>query len=75
MYGRYESGRGLNYYAADPNLAAVLSSYLDDGTMQCAAERLQVLGERCGTDIVRRADVYDRVGHQLVRYDRFGRTF
>jgi len=73
MYRRYESGRGLNYYEADPNLAAVLGSYLDDGTLQWATERLRVLGERCGTDVVKRADAYDRTGHELQRYDRFGR--
>jgi acyl-CoA dehydrogenase len=72
LYRRYEAGRGLNYYEADPNLAAVLGMYLDDRTRAWATERLRVLGERCGTDIVRRADVYDRAGHELRRYDRFG---
>jgi acyl-CoA dehydrogenase len=72
-YRYCESGRALNYYEADPNLAAVLGGYLDEATMGWASERLRVLGERCGTEIVRRADVYDRVGHELVRYDRFGR--
>jgi acyl-CoA dehydrogenase len=72
-YRRYEEGRGLNYYEADSNLRAVLAAHLDEATLRWAEERLHVLGERCGTEIVRRADTYDRVGHQLVRYDRFGR--
>lgn len=72
-YRHYEEGRGLNYYEADPNLRAVLGRYIDRATMQWADDRLRVLGERCGTAIVQRADAYDRVGHELVRYDQFGR--
>jgi len=72
-YRRYEAGRGLDYYDADPNLRSVLEVHLDRATLGWAEERLRTLGERCGTEIVGRADVYDRVGHELVRYDRFGR--
>ncbi len=72
-YRHYEQGRGLNYYEADPNLRAVLGQHIDRATMQWADARLRVLGERCGTAIVQRADAYDRVGHELVRYDQFGR--
>lgn len=72
-YARYESGRDLNYYTADPNLRFVLEGYLSAETLAWAEPRLHTLGERCGTVIVHRADTVDRVGHELVRYDRFGR--
>jgi acyl-CoA dehydrogenase len=72
-YARYEAGRGLNYYDADDNLRAVLGLHLDEATAGWAGEPLRALGERCGTVIVERADTYDRVGHELERYDRLGR--
>ncbi|MDP9435621.1 MAG: acyl-CoA dehydrogenase family protein [Actinomycetota bacterium] len=72
-YRHHESGRGLNYYLADPELAAVLDTHLDPATRGWAEEVLVDLGERAGTSLVARADAYDAAGHQLVRYDRFGR--
>jgi alkylation response protein AidB-like acyl-CoA dehydrogenase len=72
-YRRYESGRGLNYVECDHNLAAVLDLHLDEATRAWAGERLLALGERAGTELVRRADVYDAAGHELERYDRLGR--
>ncbi|GAC1328585.1 MAG: acyl-CoA dehydrogenase family protein [Mycobacteriales bacterium] len=72
-YRHYESGRGLNYYTADPDLAATLDSYLDPATRAWAEQVLVELGERAGGELARRADVYDAAGHELVRYDRFGR--
>lgn len=72
-YRAYESGRGLNYYTADPDLADTLDTYLDPATRAWAQEVLVELGERAGTELVRRADVYDAAGHELERYDRLGR--
>lgn len=72
-YGRYESGRDVNYYEADPNLAFVLEGHLGARTMEWAREKLDRLGERAGYEMVRRADVTDEANHHLVRYDRFGR--
>lgn len=72
-YRRYDAGRDVNYYEADPDLRLVLDLYLDDAALPWADERLRALGGRCGTDFVRRADAYDRARHELVRYDRFGR--
>jgi len=63
----------LDYYALDGNLGAVLELHAGAEVMGWADERLGALGERCGGDVVRRAEVYDRVGHDLERYDRFGR--
>jgi len=71
-YRRYESGRGCNYYTADPDLARTLDTYLDTETRRWAEELLVELGERAGGELARRADVYDAAGHELVRYDRFG---
>ena len=72
-YRRYESGRGLNYVECDHNPAAVLDLHLDEATRAWAGERLLALGERAGTELVRRAEVYDAAGHELERYDRLGR--
>ncbi len=73
FYGRYESGRGVDYYEADPNLRPVLEGHLDGETLGWAEERLGALGERAGHEISHRADATDEANHQLVRYDRFGR--
>ena len=72
-YRHYQSGRGVNYYTADPDLQASLNTYLDPTTRGWAEDVLTDLGERAGTELARRADVYDAAGHELVRYDRFGR--
>lgn len=72
-YRAYESGRDLNYYTADRELQATLDTYLDPATRAWAEEVLVDLGERAGHELARRADVYDAAGHELVRYDRFGR--
>ncbi|MQA14285.1 MAG: acyl-CoA dehydrogenase [Pseudonocardiaceae bacterium] len=72
-YRRYESGREVNYYTADPELQATLDTYLDPTTRSWAEAVLTELGERAGTELARRADAYDATGHELVRYDRFGR--
>ncbi|MDP9429885.1 MAG: hypothetical protein M3Q47_13875 [Actinomycetota bacterium] len=72
-YGHFQSGRGLNYYSADPELRATLDTYLDAGTRAWAEDVLTELGEPAGTELARRADVYDVAGHELARYDRFGR--
>ena len=53
-YRRYDEGRDLNYYEADPDLRSVLALYLDPSTLAWADERLHALGSRCGTDLVRR---------------------
>lgn len=73
FYGRYESGRDLDYYEADPNLRLVLEGRLEVETMRWAQERLGVLGERSGRVLVHQADETDEANHELVRYDRFGR--
>jgi acyl-CoA dehydrogenase len=72
-YRVHESGRGLNYYTCDRELQATLDTYLDPVTRGWADEVLTALGERAGHELARRADVYDAAGHELVRYDRFGR--
>ena len=52
-YGRYESGRDVNYYEADPNLAFALEGHLDARTMGWAGEKLDHLGERAGYEMDR----------------------
>jgi alkylation response protein AidB-like acyl-CoA dehydrogenase len=72
-YRNADTSGPVNYYELDRNLRAVLELHVGDGVLQWAQERLATLGARCGGEVVRRADVYDRVGHELERYDRFGR--
>lgn len=48
-----------DYYALDSNLGAVVELHVSDEVMAWAHERLAVLGARCGTEVVRRAEVYD----------------
>lgn len=72
-YRDADTSAPLNYYELDPNLAAVLERRVGEEVMAWAHEPLSELGERCGGDVVRRAEVYDRVGHELERHDRFGR--
>lgn len=72
-YRHYESGRDCNFYEADRGLQSALRFHLDDATWAWAPGVLAELGERAGGPWARRADVYDRAGHELVRYDRFGR--
>ena len=63
----------LDYFALDRNLQAVLDLHSGGRIPDWARERLHSLGARCGGDVVRRAEVYDAAGHELERYDRFGR--
>ncbi|WP_343708307.1 acyl-CoA dehydrogenase family protein [Mycobacterium sp.] len=72
-YRHLESGRGVNYFTADPNLARTLATYLPATVRRWAEKPLSQLGERAGNELVRRADVYDATGHVLTRYDKLGR--
>ncbi len=72
-YRQLESGRGVNYYTADPNLARTLATYLTPTVRRWAEKSLSQLGNPAGTELVRRADGYDAVGHVLTRYDKLGR--
>jgi acyl-CoA dehydrogenase len=72
-YRHHESGRGVDYYDTDDNLRRTLRAYLPEPVMRWAEEPLRELGGRAGTELVRRADVYDATGHTLVRYDKLGR--
>jgi acyl-CoA dehydrogenase len=72
-YRHHESGRGLNYYDTDDNLRRTLRAYLPEPVARWAQEPLREIGGRAGTELVRRADVYDAAGHTLVRYDKLGR--
>jgi alkylation response protein AidB-like acyl-CoA dehydrogenase len=72
-YRHHASGRGVNYYDVDDNLRRTLRAYLPEAVARWAEEPLRELGGRAGTELVRRADVYDAAGPTLVRYDEFGR--
>jgi alkylation response protein AidB-like acyl-CoA dehydrogenase len=72
-YRHVDMSGPVNYYALDPNLRSVLDLHVGDDVLGWAQELLTSLGARCGGEVVRRAETYDRVGHELERYDRFGR--
>jgi alkylation response protein AidB-like acyl-CoA dehydrogenase len=72
-YRDVDMSGAVNYYSLDPDLRAVLEMHIGEDVLHWAEERLAALGARCGGEVVCRAEVYDRVGHELERYDRFGR--
>ncbi|KIV59310.1 isovaleryl-CoA dehydrogenase [Aneurinibacillus migulanus] len=63
----------MNLFREDPNLAFILKQYLDGELYAWAEQELNEFGERCGTDIDRRAAHTDREGQpRLIKYDKFG---
>ncbi len=73
-YADYESAIGLDWYAVDPNLRLLLDRHLlDPGDRAFAEEHVAAL-----RDAVRRrrwperAEVTDKHGPVLARYDRWG---
>jgi acyl-CoA dehydrogenase len=72
-YRHCEPDRGVNYYGTDGNLQRTLRSYLPRSVVCWAEEPLHELGGLAGTELARRADVYDAAGPALVRYDKLGR--
>ena len=72
-YRHHESGRNVNYYDTDDNLRRTLGAYLPEPVARWADEPLRELGARAGTELARRADVYDAAGPALVCYDKLGR--
>jgi alkylation response protein AidB-like acyl-CoA dehydrogenase len=73
-YATYESAIGLDWYATDPNLRQLLDRLLPDpGDRAFAEEHVQRYGELCGGPLARRAEITDKHGPVLRRYDEWGR--
>ncbi|MCJ7672332.1 MAG: acyl-CoA dehydrogenase family protein, partial [Acidimicrobiia bacterium] len=72
-YARHEGAIGLDWYALDPNLRLLLDRLLPDPTDRAfAEEHVARFGSLCGGAIARRAEVSDKHGPTLLRYDRWG---
>jgi len=72
-YADYEGAIGLDWYAFDPNLSMLLDRLLPDGDDRAfAEEQLGRFGKLVGSTIAARAEVTDKHGPVLERYDRWG---
>ena len=72
-YAEFEQATGLDWYRLDPNLTALLDRHLPDpGERALAEEHVSRYGELVGTVIAPRAEVTDKHGPVLRRYDRWG---
>jgi acyl-CoA dehydrogenase len=73
-YSSFDRAIGLDWYATDPNLRLLLDRLLPDaGDRAFAEETVSRFGELCGGPLARRAEVTDKHGPQLRRYDEWGR--
>ena len=75
--GRYSTERfygatGLNWYTCDPTLQRAMRYYLTDEEFAWTEPHLVRLGELMGGPVSERADVTDKIGPKLVKYDRWG---
>jgi acyl-CoA dehydrogenase len=72
-YATVEGAIGLDWYAFDPNLAALLDRLLPDADDRAfAEEHVARYGVLCGGDLARRAEITDKHDPVLNRYDRWG---
>ncbi|HUI04997.1 MAG TPA: acyl-CoA dehydrogenase family protein, partial [Acidimicrobiales bacterium] len=74
-YAEYEQAAGLDWYRLDPNLSALLDRHLPDPAERALAEEhVGRFGTLVGRVIAPRADVTDKHGPVLRRYDRWGQV-
>ena len=71
-YASYESAVGLNWYTIDPNLRSLVDRYVPAVEREWAEDVLVRWGWLCGGPIATRAEVIDKNGPQLQRYDAWG---
>jgi acyl-CoA dehydrogenase len=71
-YSKYDSAVGLNWYAIDPNLSALMDKYISPDQRDSAEDTLNHWGELCGGPLARNADIIDRNPPRLERYDEWG---
>src|SRR3989442_5176244 len=69
---RYVGATGLNWYACDPTLQRATRYYLTDEQFTWAEPHFVRLGKLMGGPISERADITDKNGPKLVKYDRWG---
>ena len=72
-YGEYEQAAGLDWYRLDPNLTALLDRHLPQADERALAEEhVARFGTLVGEIIAPRAEVTDKHGPELRRFDRWG---
>ncbi len=72
-YAEFEQAIGLDWYALDPNLSALLDRHLPSAEERAfAEEHVSRFGTLVGQVIAPRAEVTDRHGPELRRYDKWG---
>jgi alkylation response protein AidB-like acyl-CoA dehydrogenase len=72
-YAVHEEAAGLDWYATDPNLRMLLDRLLPEpGDRGFAEEHVARYGVLCGGPLARRAEITDKHGPVLRRYDRWG---
>lgn len=73
-YATYDEAMGLDWYAVDPNLRFTLDRLLPDADERAFAEEMVAeYGPLVGGPIARRAEITDKKGPVLDRWDRWGR--
>jgi len=72
-YAEFEQAAGLDWYSLDPNLSALLDRHLPDPDDRARAEEhVARFGTLVGEVIAPRAEVTDKHGPVLRRFDRWG---
>ncbi len=72
-YAEHEGAIGLDWYALDPNLRLLLDRLLPDADDRAfAEEHVAKYGALCGGRLAARAEITDKHGPVLARYDRWG---
>jgi alkylation response protein AidB-like acyl-CoA dehydrogenase len=72
-YAEHDGAIGLDWYATDPNLRLTLDRLLPDADDRAfAEEHVARYGALCGGPLARRAEVTDKHGPELRRYDEWG---
>ena len=73
-YATYDEAMGLDWYEVDPNLRLILDRLLPDAGERAFAEELVAeYGPLVGTRIAPRAEITDKSGPALQRWDHWGR--
>ena len=74
-YAEFDQAAGLDWYRLDPNLRALLDRHLPDPAERALAEEhVGRFGTLVGQVIAPRAEVTDKHGPVLRRYDRWGQV-
>src|SRR6266581_3871931 len=69
---RYAGATGLNWYTCDPTLQRAMRYHLTHEQFTWAEPHFVRLGKLMGGPISERADITDKNGPKLVKYDRWG---